>query len=222
MKPCSVLKLSNETKNKNEETIENLKGLFVLGFLAVLVTVRVQLWTQSELIIRINEFPFDILPRINTIIILWSLYAFFKVFSYSGDLISSIVAEICDGIAQLWLGCGEIYVIWDASDLFSKIFPEAALYVKVLLLAGLLALLWERKFFSKLKEKFQRFHKFDWTEQISSITKIVGMLIYLLFFSLVWFGDTYWRVAYTLVGLLGILFYIKPSITNWIIKGIKK
>jgi hypothetical protein len=69
---------------------EELRGLFVLGLLAVFAAVRVQ---YSSFEVQLGHLSLDIIPIINMIIILWSLYAFFMVLGLSEDVIGKTIAD---------------------------------------------------------------------------------------------------------------------------------
>ena len=70
---------------------EELRGLFVLGLLAVFASVRVQ---YSSFMVQFGQLSLDIIPLLNIIIILWSLYAFFMVLGLSEDVIGKTAASV--------------------------------------------------------------------------------------------------------------------------------
>jgi len=72
-KAMSVLDHSQlNTKLRREE----LRGLFTLGLLAILVVVRFQ---TEHLMVKIGQSSLALIPFINFTIVTWSLYAFFMV-----------------------------------------------------------------------------------------------------------------------------------------------
>ena len=99
-----------DTTNRHEE----LRGIFVLGLLAVLVVIRYQ---NKQLMVQIGQSSFDFIPLINLTIILWSAYAFFMVFGVSSDVVGKNLAEtfqrisiFCLRLDFMWLALiGTVY-----------------------------------------------------------------------------------------------------------------
>jgi len=81
---------------KNEE----IRGLFVLGLLAVLTSVRVQ---YSKMSVTIGQSSFDVVVFFDLTIVFWSLYAFFMVFGLSEDMLGKTIAEACRSAATAFL-----------------------------------------------------------------------------------------------------------------------
>ncbi len=81
---------------KNEE----IRGLFVLGLLAVLTSVRVQ---YSKMEVVIGQSTFDVVVFFDLTILFWSFYAFFMVFGLSEDMLGKGVANACRDIATAFL-----------------------------------------------------------------------------------------------------------------------
>jgi hypothetical protein len=79
---------------------EEIRGLFVLGLLAVLVTVKTQ---QSKIEILINQNLQDVTPFLDVTIMSWSLYAFFMVLGLSDDVIGKSVAGSFKEVATAFL-----------------------------------------------------------------------------------------------------------------------
>lgn len=75
---------SEDKINKHEEA----RALFVLGFLAVLASVRSQ---SINAVVGQNTYPLN--PLIDTTLLLMSLYAIFMVFAYSKDMIGESFAQ---------------------------------------------------------------------------------------------------------------------------------
>jgi hypothetical protein len=79
---------------------EELRGLFTLGLLAVLVVIRFQ---NEKLPVKIGQSSIDFIPFINFTIILWSLYAFFMVLGLSDDVIGNSLAEMFRNLSKYCL-----------------------------------------------------------------------------------------------------------------------
>lgn len=89
-------KKSSNTNFRKEE----IRGLFVLGLLAVLASVRVQ---NEEMMVSIGQISINIIPLLDIIIILWSFYAFFMVFGLSEDMIGKIASNVFREAAKVFL-----------------------------------------------------------------------------------------------------------------------
>ena len=84
----------------NETKKEEIRGLFVLGLLAVLTSVRVQ---YSKMPITIGQNSFDVVVFFDLTIVFWSFYAFFMVFGLSEDMLGKSIADACRDIATAFL-----------------------------------------------------------------------------------------------------------------------
>ena len=107
----------NET-SRVELRREEIRGLFVLGLLAILVAIKFQ---NEEIIIKIGKISFDIIPLLTITIISWSLYAFFMVLGVSEDVIGKSASEIFKEFSRaflaldfLLLGIFSIFVFYAA------------------------------------------------------------------------------------------------------------
>jgi len=120
----------NESSNQNRK--EEIRGLFVLGLLAVLSAIRIQ---HTEMIVEIGQTSIDIIPWINITIVLWSLYAFFMVLGLSEDLIGESISSSFRGTSKVFLGLNYALLIFFSLLVFvSGFFPRLP-YVLVLLFA---------------------------------------------------------------------------------------
>jgi len=88
------------TQSKREEIREQIRGLFVLGLLAVLIVVRYQ---TEKLMVTIGQSSVDFIPVINLTITLLSLYAFFMILGVSDDVIGKSSAEMFRNLAKYCL-----------------------------------------------------------------------------------------------------------------------
>lgn len=62
---------------------EELRGLFVLGLLAVVASIRIQ---NDEILITVEEKSYEVTVFLDIMLLLWSFYAFFMVMALSEDL----------------------------------------------------------------------------------------------------------------------------------------
>jgi hypothetical protein len=89
--------LSQEKGNNNEE----LRGLFTIGLLAILITYRIQ---NIELIVNIFNKEVHLTFVVDSLIGLWSIYTFCMVYAYSGiDYLSDLFQSIGETMMQFSL-----------------------------------------------------------------------------------------------------------------------
>lgn len=89
-------KESTSTHFKGEE----LRGLFVLGLLAVLASIKVQ---SNEIMVTVGQLTFNIIPFLDITIILWSFYAFFMVLGLSGDILGETTSKMFIETSKMFL-----------------------------------------------------------------------------------------------------------------------
>ena len=84
--------LADAECKKEEFRKEELRGIFALGLLAVLVSFR---YAQGHDTIMFNfgAGSFDLVPMLDITIALWSLYAFFMVIGLSVDELPKSITE---------------------------------------------------------------------------------------------------------------------------------
>jgi len=63
---------------------EEIRGLFVLGLLAVIASVRIQ---NDEIMVIVGENAYNVVIFLDVMIVMWSFYAFFMVLGLSEDII---------------------------------------------------------------------------------------------------------------------------------------
>ena len=189
----------SDTANRREE----LRGIFILGLLAVLVVIRYQ---NEPLMVQIGQSSFDFIPWLNLTIILWSLYAFFMIFGLSDDAIGKNLAEMFRNISIIFL---RLDFIWSAFIgtlyFFVGYFPRSlwiiGFIVGIILIAILLSLgktkpreIWKRPKMTKLD-------LLEWAASVSLIIFVAELFLYpdelyLIVFFVLGLGS---YIAFTLV-----------------------
>jgi hypothetical protein len=87
---------SEEARDRREE----LRGIFTLGLLAVLVAIKLQ---NKTLMVTVGKTRVDIIPLINVTIIFWSLFAFFMILGLSRDVIGKTLAGVFRTLSKAFL-----------------------------------------------------------------------------------------------------------------------
>ena len=91
-----------ETRQKEPYRKEELRGIFVLGLLAVLGSFRFAQTTDS-LMFSLGQASFNLIPILDITIALWSLYAFFMVIGFSDYELGKNIAEAFQNISKAFL-----------------------------------------------------------------------------------------------------------------------
>jgi hypothetical protein len=120
----------NATKN------EEIRGLFVLGLLAVLTSVRVQ---YSKMDVTLGQNTFDVIVFFDLTILFWSFYAFFMVFGLSEDMLGKGIANACRVTATAFLQFNFLALLTLGLLLGYSAYPTRLPYALAML--GLFALL---------------------------------------------------------------------------------
>jgi hypothetical protein len=162
------------TKQLNITKKEEIRGLFVLGLLAVLTSVRVQ---YSKMNVTIGQSSFDVIVFFDLTIIFWSFYAFFMVFGLSEDMLGKSIAEVCRSAATAFLQFNFVALSLLGLIIAYYAYPTRLPYVLILL--GLFALL---ALFRKLRMREKKPIKIELRKLLKS--SLYPLLIMVLFFSL--------------------------------------
>ncbi|MFZ7133685.1 MAG: hypothetical protein ACOWWR_15160 [Eubacteriales bacterium] len=112
---------------KNEE----LRGLFVFGLLAVLVSYRLK---DENILFTLGQSEFSLIPILDVTIIMWSMYAFFMVVALSGQELGENVAKVFRNYSSLILKVSFITLAMLFSAVFIVGFPNTWHFVFLLLM----------------------------------------------------------------------------------------
>ena len=176
---------------------EELRGLFTLGLLAVLVAIRFQ---NEKLMVTVGQISFDIIPWINITIGLWAFYAFFMVLGLSDDVVGKTLAETFKHFSKLFL---QIYFVWSGflgTLYFILGFPTRSLWILGLIGFSFLfvILLSLRKIkFRSLKEiwKKSKITKLDLLERAFLISFLICVTV------LMYYPDERYLIVFFILGL---------------------
>jgi len=190
----------NESSNQNRK--EEIRGLFVLGLLAVLSAIRIQ---NSEMLVEIGRISVDIIPWIDITILLWSLYAFFMVLGLSEDIIGKSISTSFRGAAGVFLGLNyAILILLSLLVFVSGFLPRIpyALFL-LLILAFYLASVKLRKRGRPSKAKVR-----DWWESFQSNTPQMLMLVFALCVVLTIYTHEEYLIPSFITGCVAVVLYI--------------
>jgi hypothetical protein len=107
---------------------EEIRGIFALGLLAVLTTVRIQC---QNITIPIKGTQYIITPFFDYLIILWSLYAFFMVLGISDDIIGKEACLALRKISRYYLNISFVILGILAVAFYYAIYPLQAIGLSV-------------------------------------------------------------------------------------------
>jgi len=188
---------------KNEE----VRGLFVLGLLAVLTSVRIQF---SKMDVTIGQSSFNVIVFFDLTIVFWSFYAFFMVFGLSEDMLGKSIAEVCRSAATAFLQFNFVALSLLGLIIAYYAYPTRLPYALTLL--GFFAVL---ALFRRLRRREKKPVKIELRKLLKS--SLYPLLIMILFFSLllIMMGTSEQVVIPSfVVGLIAIisLFIVKEKI----------
>ncbi|MBO3842189.1 MAG: hypothetical protein FGF48_07215 [Candidatus Brockarchaeota archaeon] len=154
---------------KNNLRVEEIRGLFVLGLLAVLATIRFQ---AGKIIVTIGQVSFDIIPLLDITIVLWSFYAFFMVLGLSEDLIGKTASEAFRSLSKTFLSIDfallamiSLIASLQAFLVFFYAFPTRSLFI-----LGLITIIVSYKVYGPLK-------KLKPTIEIMSLLELLSIMV---------------------------------------------
>ncbi|HUW47236.1 MAG TPA: hypothetical protein VMW36_00645, partial [Patescibacteria group bacterium] len=105
---------------------EELRGLFVLGLLAVVASIRIQ---NNEIIIVVEQKSYNLALYLDVMLFLWSLYAFFMVLGLSEDIIDKKSSIMFREISTWYLYVSFIILGFLSIVLYFSWYPTRAPWV---------------------------------------------------------------------------------------------
>lgn len=91
--------MSDSTEFRRRDR-EQLRGLFTLGLMAILITLRT---SQTEIVFSFLNTRYIITGIIDLTLALWGVYAFMMIVSLSGDILPTKLCEMCYTIGIAFL-----------------------------------------------------------------------------------------------------------------------
>jgi hypothetical protein len=188
--------LPDSSRKQSDDSREELRGLFVLGLIAVIATVRSVVGASYS--ISIGAISFNIVPILNLIIVTWSIYAFLVVLGLS-------VSHIFLSYARIFLVLGLIVTIMISALAAVLGYAPYSYYILALALTGFVVLIVPQRLMDLVRNLRQVRSDFKITLDFA-----VGVILYTVFLLLVLLAlSNSPRVDYgqdlTVVGLLSIL-----------------
>lgn len=182
---------------------EEIRGLFVLGLLAVLASVRVQ---YSTMMVNIGQSSFDIIVFFDLTIVLWSFYAFFMIFGLSEDMIGKTMASVCIDTAKAFLTVNFL-----ALFTLGFLFTYSAYQTRFLWALGLVGFFGLLFFIVKFKKRKKRPFNVNLKETFASSIHPFLILVLFIAFILIMLGDKDFILPSFVVGCIAIaiLVYLK-------------
>jgi len=85
---------------KDKLRIEEIRGVFILGLLAILVSIR---FKYEEFPVHIGQFSFNLIGLVDITIGFWILYAYFMILGISEDIIGKKYSEQFQDLSKSFL-----------------------------------------------------------------------------------------------------------------------
>ena len=180
---------------------EEIRGIFVLGLLAVLAAIRIQ---NRQMIVMIGQLTFDVAIFLDVTILFWSLYAFFMVLGLSKDIVGRNLSENFRGVAKACLTMDFVLMA-----MFTSLFGYYAYPTRVPWALGLFAILVGYIVVKKFSDVRKKSVKIDLKKTVLGLLMPVLTLILTLSFMTVMFVNIeVWVVPSFVVGVVSILLLI--------------
>ena len=167
---------------------ENIRGLFTLGLLAIVATVRAQ-FQSTAITWAVNGKSYDVTIFFDVMIILWAFYAFFMVLGLSDDIIGEKAAKLLRRNSRFYLYFSYFLLGYLAIMFYYSIYPlqaiGLALFAASLLTYWLFKGLWavHKKISKQTKPRlpFRKrlivYLKSEWYQFLGSIALTCLMLV---------------------------------------------
>lgn len=126
--------MSGNYTSNSPSRIEEVRGLFVLGLLAVVASIRIQ---NTEIILAFNGDGFNVTIFLDVMIFLWSFYAFFMVLGQSTDMFEEKISSAFKQTSRQLLMLSFIILTILGSALFYDMYPTRAPWVLPFIVLGL-------------------------------------------------------------------------------------
>jgi hypothetical protein len=199
------MSLSQNNSEKDDRKDEEIRGIFVLGLLAVLASIRVQ---SDKIMVTVGQISIDFMPFLNITLVLWSFYAIFMVFGLSEDILGKTASNMFRQGAKLFLQLN--FLILAALSLILGLsayptrLPWALGLIGILSLYALVEKLRESK--SLKPEKPLKRSLWGWVK--SNSVFLSSMLILISFTEILFGADEIYILPSFVVGCIGIVFFI--------------
>ena len=169
---------------------EEIRGIFALGLLAVVTTVRIQyIALNRDITILIDGKPQNITPFFDAMIVLWSLYAFFMVLGISDDIIGEKACRGLRRISRYYLYISFLILGLFAIVFYYALYPLQAIGLSVFAIA--LFIYWFARqiylltkkigekglSFKSLSGRIIRYLKSEWYQFIGSVAIVCLVLV---------------------------------------------
>lgn len=161
---------------------EEIRGLFVLGLLAVVASVRIQ---NNQVMVNVGENPYNVVIFLDVIIVLWSFYAFFMVLGLSEDIIGKKASNVFQETSTTYLYLSFLILAFLVIILAYAVYPTRtpwALGFMLVLIAYLVI---------KRLRKIRRPLKFNFGQSVKRVKSSLYQLFlsgFLVCFLMVMFG----------------------------------
>jgi len=129
-----VSELAEKSSSRSYLRREEIRGLFALGLLAVVASIRIQ---NSEITMMVDETSYNVTVFLDVVLLLWSFYAFFMVLGLSQDIIGDNASKMFQRLSTQYLyfsfvilgilGIALFYFMYPTRAPWAFVFPIASL-----------------------------------------------------------------------------------------------
>jgi hypothetical protein len=201
----------NQNNNSSDIDLkkEEIRGLFVLGLLAVLASIRAQ---SDKIMVTFGELSFDMIPLLNITIVLWSFYAMFMVFGLSEDMLGKSASRVFRDTAKTFLTFNFLVLSFLALILGFLAYPSRLPWALALIILLLLYAMFEKAREITKHKKPSSLLKLDLKKWAKSNLRPLSTLLILISFTMIMFGsDAGYVIPFFVIGCIGIAIFIMAT-----------
>jgi hypothetical protein len=185
---------------------EEIRGLFVLGLLAVLASIRAQ---SDKIMVTFGELSFDVIPMLDMTIVLWSFYAVFMVFGLSEDMLGKSASKVFRDTAKTFLTFNFLVLSFMALMLGFLAYPSRLPWALALIILLILYAVFEEAREITKHKKLSSLLKLDMKKWAKLNLRPLSTLLILLSFTMIMFGsDARYVIPFFIIGCVGITIFI--------------
>jgi len=201
-----------ESREKpNQYRREEIRGLFLIGILAILIAYRSQ---GQKLIFYYSKVEYDLTWIVDMTILFWVLYGIFMVFAFSEDILGEGFSSFFDTIGKVILHFSLVFLIVVSLIFSVSIYPHRANMFAILffvLFGGASIIFVVNQIFTIKISNISNKVKNISIENISPISFIICIFIFIFFLYLPLQFESYIKYLFVL-GLISTIIFLAVNV----------
>jgi len=161
---------------------EELRGLFVLGLLAVVASIRIQ---NEEITMIVEGKSYNVVVFLDIMLVMWSFYAFFMVLGFSEDIIGKKSASTFREVSTNYLYFSFVILAFLSIAFAYSVYPTRTPYALGFLLVAFVYWLIRKSI--RIRKTFRFSFKNLWMRVRANLYQLL-LSVFMVCFLLVMFG----------------------------------